>query len=56
VKSPRREFTRRGKLHLFSIDTLVGLLSAAGLRVKVKVRKGRGSAGRVSRGGPTACK
>jgi predicted XRE-type DNA-binding protein len=29
----------RGKLHLFSIDTLVTLLSAAGLRVEMKVRK-----------------
>jgi len=29
----------RGKLHLFSIDTQVILLSAAGLRVEMKVRR-----------------
>ena len=29
----------RGKLHLFSIDMLVTLLSAAGLRVEMKVRR-----------------
>ena len=29
----------RGKIHLFSIDNLVALLAAAGLRVDVRVKK-----------------
>jgi predicted XRE-type DNA-binding protein len=39
VSQPRISDLMRGKLHLFSIDTLVTLLSAAGLRVEMKVRK-----------------
>jgi predicted XRE-type DNA-binding protein len=39
VSQPRISDLMRGKLHLFSIDTLVTLLSAAGLRVEVKVRR-----------------
>ncbi len=38
VSRPRISNVMRGKLHLFSIDMLVGLLSAAGLRVEMKVR------------------
>src|ERR1019366_8264836 len=39
VTQPRISDLMRGKLHLFSIDTLVTLLSAAGLRVEMKVRR-----------------
>ena len=39
VSQPRISNLMRGKLHLFSIDMLVGLLSSAGLRVEMKVRK-----------------
>jgi predicted XRE-type DNA-binding protein len=39
VSQPRISDLMRGKLHLFSIDTLVVLLSAAGLRVEMKVRR-----------------
>jgi predicted XRE-type DNA-binding protein len=39
VSQPRISDLRRGKLHLFSIDMLVTLLSAAGLRVEMKVRR-----------------
>jgi predicted XRE-type DNA-binding protein len=39
VSQPRVSDLMRGKLHLFSIDTLVTLLSAAGLRVEMKVRR-----------------
>ena len=39
VSQPRISDLMRGKLHLFSIDTLVTLLSAAGLRVQIKVRR-----------------
>ena len=39
VSQPRISDLMRGKLHLFSIDTLVTLLSAACLRVEMKVRR-----------------
>jgi predicted XRE-type DNA-binding protein len=39
VSQPRISDLMRGKLHLFSIDMLVSLLSAAGLRVEMKVRR-----------------
>ncbi|MGA3095651.1 MAG: XRE family transcriptional regulator [Bryobacteraceae bacterium] len=39
VSQPRISDLMRGKLHLFSIDMLVTLLSAAGLRVEMKVRR-----------------
>jgi predicted XRE-type DNA-binding protein len=39
VSQPRISDLMRGKIHLFSIDNLVGLLAAAGLRVDVKIRK-----------------
>jgi len=39
VSQPRISDLMRGKLHLFSINTLVTLHSAAGLRVEMKVRK-----------------
>lgn len=39
VSQPRVSDLMRGKLHLFSIDTLVTLLSALGLRVDMKVRR-----------------
>ena len=39
VSQPRVSDLMRGKLHLFSIDTLVTLIFAAGLRVEMKVRR-----------------
>jgi predicted XRE-type DNA-binding protein len=36
---PRISDLMRGKIHLFSIDSLVNMLAAAGLRVEVRVRK-----------------
>ena len=39
VTQPRVSDLMRGRIDLFSIDTLVNLLAAAGLRVDLKVRK-----------------
>jgi len=39
VTQPRVSDLMRGKIHLFSIDNLVVLLAAAGLRVNVKVKR-----------------
>ena len=39
ISQPRISDLMRGKIHLFSIDNLVGLLAAAGLRVDVKIKK-----------------
>jgi predicted XRE-type DNA-binding protein len=39
ITQPRVSDLMRGKLHLFSIDTLVAPLSSMGLRVDFKVRK-----------------
>ena len=39
ITQPRVSDLMRGKLHLFSIDTLVALLASMGLRVDFKVRK-----------------
>jgi len=39
VTQPRVSDLTRGKIHSFSIDNLVVLLAAAGLRVDVKVKK-----------------
>ena len=39
VTQPRVSDLMRGKIHLFSIDNLVVLLAAAGLRVDLKVKK-----------------
>jgi predicted XRE-type DNA-binding protein len=39
VTQPRVSDLMRGKIHLFSIDNLVNLLSAAGLRVDLRVKK-----------------
>ena len=39
VTQPRISNLMRGRIHLFSIDTLVKLLAAAGLHVDVRVRK-----------------
>ena len=39
ITQPRVSDLMRGKLHLFSIDTLVALLSSLGLRVDLKVTK-----------------
>jgi predicted XRE-type DNA-binding protein len=44
VSQPRISDLMRGKIHLFSIDNLVGLLAAAGLRVDVKIKKAACSA------------
>lgn len=42
VAQPRVSDLVRGKLELFSIDTLVEMLAAAGVRVDVKLRRDRG--------------
>jgi predicted XRE-type DNA-binding protein len=39
ITQPRVSNLMRGKLHLFSIDTLIALLARLGLRVEMKVRK-----------------
>jgi predicted XRE-type DNA-binding protein len=39
VSQPRVSDLMRGKIHLFSIDNLVNLLAAAGLRVDIRVKK-----------------
>ena len=39
ISQPRVSDLMRGKIDLFSIDTLVTLLAAAGLRVDLKVNK-----------------
>ncbi len=39
IRQPRISDLMRGKIHLFSIDNLVILLAAAGLRVDLKIRK-----------------
>jgi len=39
VTQPRVSDLMRGRLHLFSLDTLVNFLSAAGLRVTLRVSK-----------------
>ena len=39
VTQPRVSNLMAGKIHLFSIDTLVNLLAAAGLRVALRVSK-----------------
>ena len=39
VSQPRISDLMRGKINLFSIDNLVNLLAAAGLRVDLKVKK-----------------
>jgi predicted XRE-type DNA-binding protein len=39
VTQPRVSDLMRGKIHLFSIDNLVVLLAAVGLRVDLKVKK-----------------
>ena len=38
VTQPRVSDLMRGKIDLFSLDTLVNMLAAAGLRVEVQVR------------------
>jgi predicted XRE-type DNA-binding protein len=39
VTQPRVSDLMRGKIHLFSIDNLVVLLAAAGLRIDLKVKR-----------------
>jgi predicted XRE-type DNA-binding protein len=39
VAQPRVSDLVRGKIELFSIDTLVGMLEAAGVRVDIKLRR-----------------
>jgi predicted XRE-type DNA-binding protein len=39
VRQPRVSDLMRGKIHLFSIDTLVNMLASAGLRVDLRVRQ-----------------
>jgi predicted XRE-type DNA-binding protein len=39
VSQPRISDLNRGKIDLFSIDTLVNMLSAAGLHIEVQIAK-----------------
>lgn len=39
VTQPRISTLMRGKLSLFSLDTLLSMATAAGLRVEIKVRR-----------------
>ena len=39
VTQPRISTLMRGKLSLFSLDTLVAMATAAGLKVEIKVRR-----------------
>ena len=39
VSQPRVSDLMRGKIELFSVDTLVNMLAAAGMRVELKLRK-----------------
>ena len=43
VTQPRVSDLVRGKIHLFSIDTLVDMLSHAGMRVRIVTEPSRGS-------------
>ena len=44
VTQPRVSDLVRGKIELFSIDTLVDMLTRAGVRVRLNVRRSRGKA------------
>ena len=44
VSQPRISDLMRGKIGLFTIDTLVNMLAAAGLKVDVEIREGRAGA------------
>jgi len=44
VTQPRVSDLVRGKIDLFSIDTLVDMLTRAGVHVRVNVRRSRGKA------------
>jgi predicted XRE-type DNA-binding protein len=39
VSQPRVSDLMRGKIELFSVDTLVNMLAAAGMRVELKLKK-----------------
>jgi predicted XRE-type DNA-binding protein len=39
VTQPRISALMRGKLSLFSLDTLMSMVTAAGLRVEIKIRR-----------------
>jgi predicted XRE-type DNA-binding protein len=41
VTQPRISNLLRGKIHLFSVDTLITMLSHAGLRVDIRIKKAR---------------
>ena len=41
VTQPRISNLMRGKIHLFSVDTLIAMLSHAGLVVDIRVKKPR---------------
>ena len=51
VAQPRVSDLVRGKIALFSIDTLVRMLAAAGVEVDLEVRRPRGKARRERRAG-----
>jgi len=41
VTQPRISNLLRGKIHLFSVDTLIAMLSHAGLTVDIRIKKAR---------------
>ena len=41
VSQPRISDLVRGKIHLFSVDTLIAMIAHAGLRVDVRVKRSR---------------
>ena len=43
VSQPRVSDLTRGKIDLFSLDTLVGMLGRAGMRVELRIARGVGS-------------
>lgn len=51
VSQPRISDLVRGKIDLFSVDTLIDVLARAGQRVVVKVSENKGSAGAKPSGG-----
>jgi predicted XRE-type DNA-binding protein len=52
VAQPRVSDLVRGKIELFSIYTLVGMLAAAGVKVDLKLRRGPGIGPTVARSSP----
>lgn len=47
VAQPRVSDLVRGKIELFSIDTLIGMLAAAGVQVDLRLRRVQGGGGGI---------